>query len=318
MRQIRVLFVHGGNSKSFSISPFIADQAKSLVNLGITVDFFPIKGKGIIGYLKNVPRLKRYVKHSKSKFDVIHAHYALSAMVAILSLPRVPVICSYMGNDILGEYDERGKFVWTSLYLVIISLLIQPFLSYAISKSENTGKGVLFTKKQIIPNGVDLSLFFPEKILRNNEKTILFLGNPEDPNKNIKLLYDAIQLISEYDINVITPYPTPHEILPHYFNNADLFVLCSIVEGSPNVVKEAMACNCPIVATNVGNVKWLLGDLSGHFIAKHDAKDMAGKIRQALDYGQRTNGRQRLIDLGLDSITVAKRIERIYQYVLKR
>ena len=79
-----------------------------------------------------------------------------------------------------------------------------------------------------------------------------------------------------------------------------------------------MVCNCPIVATNVGNVKWLLGDLNGHYIAKHDAKDMADKIHLALDFGERTNGKQRLFDLDLASVTVAKKIERIYHYVLKR
>jgi len=316
MRRIRVLFVCGGNSETFSVSPFIADQAKALTKLGISVEFYLVKGRGVAGYLSNVSKLKKRVR--QNGIDVIHAHYALSALVVILAIPRVPVVCSYMGNDILGKYDKNGRFIWGSIYLAMISLLIQPFLKFAISKSENTANMVLLSKKQIIPNGVDLSLFSPRKKHKTKKKSILFLGNPADENKNISLLRNALEFIHDYEFEVITPYPTPHESLPQYFNGADLFVLSSIVEGSPNVIKEAMACNCPIVATNVGNVKWLLGDLNGHYIAKHDAKDMADKIHLALDFGERTNGRQRLNDLGLDSVTVAKKIERIYQYVIKR
>ena len=306
-----VVFVFSGNSEYFPISPFIQDQALSLARLGIDVKFYAIRGNGPVGYLSNVKKLRRYIK--LTNIDIIHAHYALCALVSVLTFTRKPVICSYMGNDILGEYNSKGKLKISSCYMILLSVMIQPFLSHAICKSTNTSKAVLFVKYSIIPNGVDFSLFRPNggNELRDVKK-VLFLGNPSDQNKNINLLIDALKLLPGESICLVTPYPTPHEDLPMFFNDADVFVLCSIVEGSPNVVKEAMACDCPIVATNVGNVKWLLGDVDGHFVVNHDAEELAGKIAEILANGRRSQGRGRLLELNLDSESVAKRIEAIY------
>ena len=97
----------------------------------------------------------------------------------------------------------------------------------------------------------------------------------------------------------------------------ELVILTSLWEGSPNVIKEAMACNCPIVSTNVGDVRWVIGDTEGCYITSFDPEDVAEKIKLALEFGKRTNGRDRIIELGLDSETIAKRLIDIYSKVLE-
>ena len=94
-------------------------------------------------------------------------------------------------------------------------------------------------------------------------------------------------------------------------------VLTSFHEGSPNVIKEAMACNCPIVATNVGDVEFIIGDTKGCYISDFDANDVAEKIKLALEFGKKTEGRNRIIEFGLDSRSVARKIIRVYKQVLK-
>jgi glycosyltransferase involved in cell wall biosynthesis len=92
------------------------------------------------------------------------------------------------------------------------------------------------------------------------------------------------------------------------------------MEGSPNVVKEAMACNCPVVATDVGDVGWLFEDEPGYFLTEFEAGDLAQKIRMALSFAEqkgRTRGRERIRKLGLDSQSVARRIVSVYKRVLK-
>ena len=80
-----------------------------------------------------------------------------------------------------------------------------------------------------------------------------------------------------------------------------------------------MACDLPVVSTRVGDVEWLFGDEPGHFIAEHDPDDVADKIKLALEFSEkygRTNGRQRIIELGLDSDSIAKRIIEVYEEVI--
>jgi len=115
----------------------------------------------------------------------------------------------------------------------------------------------------------------------------------------------------------LAPYPIEHKHVTAYLNAVDVLVLTSFSEGSPNVIKEAMACNCPIVATDVGDVREIIGDTEGCYIAGFDANDVAKKIQLALQFGKRTQGRNRLIELGLDSDTVAQKISSIYSNVLK-
>lgn len=315
---MNILFVCSGNSPYFEISPFIKSQGESIKRLGHQVDYFTIKGKGISGYLKNVKKLRKYLK--SNNYDIIHAHYTLCALVVLLAHTHRPIVVSYMGNDAVGEFDAKGRFILSSLPLLLISIVIQPFVQAIISKSETTSK-YIFRKHSIIPNGVDINLFKPDYNFqkeKSEDKTVLFLGDTKDVGKNFTLLKKAVSQLNNSHINICAPYPIKHSELPKYYSRADVFALCSIFEGSPNVVKEAMACNCPIVSTDVGDVKYLLGDLEGHFIASNDITDFREKLKLALSFEGRTKGRDRLIELGLDSESVAKKIVEIYMSLLNK
>jgi glycosyltransferase involved in cell wall biosynthesis len=116
-------------------------------------------------------------------------------------------------------------------------------------------------------------------------------------------------------------YNKTHEEILSEILQTDILLLTSRWEGSPNIIKEAMACNRPIVATDVGDIRWLFGNEPGHYICDFDPQDIAAKIEQALDFNDkngRTNGRNRIIELGLDSISIAKKLESVYNEVLKK
>ena len=103
----------------------------------------------------------------------------------------------------------------------------------------------------------------------------------------------------------------------YYYNAADVLLLTSLSEGSPNIIKEAMACNCPIVSTDVGDVKENIYNTEGCFISSYDPSDIANKIQKASNYGKsRTNGRENITHL--NNNIVAKQILNIYnEAVLK-
>ncbi|WP_461491693.1 glycosyltransferase [Pontibacter sp. HJ8] len=319
---MKVLFVCSGNSKNFEVIPFIKAQGESLKKLGIDVEYFPIIGKGLWGYVKAGFRLRNYLKNRS--YDLIHAHFSLSGWAAVIGSGNTPVILSLMGDDAQGDYIGVNKIRFGSRFFMLSSFLIQPFVKAIISKSKNLEDYVYLKHKSfIIPNGVDTEVFKPipesnpEKVgLDTGKKYILFLGSKERIGKNYPLAQSAVSRLNLPDVELINPYPIPHEEISSYLNSANLLVVPSFMEGSPNVVKEAMACNCPIVATNVGDIEWVIGDTEGCFTASFDAEDFAEKIMAALKFSElkgRTNGAQRIKELGLDSTTIAKRLVEVYQ-----
>lgn len=323
---MKILFVFSGNSKQFPISPFTKAQADSLRDRGIEVDYFPIVGKGGLNYLKNVQPLRQHLR--KNRYDLIHAHYSLCGWVAVLAaLGSIPVVLSLMGDDAQGTFTGNRKVDFKSRYLILLTRLIQPFVQAIISKSTNLEAAVWRKSiSRVIPNGVRLDQFQlyeggcraalgldPEK------KYVLFLGNPTDSNKNFALVQSAAQLLNNPNLELLNPYPVTHDKVVQYLNSADVFVLCSFGEGSPNVVKEAMSCNCPMVVTPAGDAAWVVADTKGCYVSTYDSRDFAEKLDEALAFAStngRTKGRDRILALGLDAGSVAQQLERVYQKVL--
>ena len=323
---MKVLFIATGNSKNFDISPFIAAQRKSLIDLGAEVDFFPVIGKGFMGYLQSAFKLRTYLK--KNKYDLIHAHFTLCGWAAVLSGTRIPIVLSVMGSDAYGDYTNPKRPQFFSRYLTLLTYLIQPFLKGIISKSANIDRYIYRRKiANIIPNGINLSQFqyfehdFREELgLSKDKKYVLFLGIKSFKRKNFALVEKAVKVINDPDLEILAMYPITHDEVVKYLWSADMFVSAAFMEGSPNAIKEAMACNCPIVTTNVGDVEWVMGNTEGCYLAGFKTVDYAEKIVRALHFAEtkkRTEGRKRILELGLDSEMVAKKIIRVYEKVLE-
>ena len=152
---MKVLFVSSGNSADFNIAPFIKSQGESLEAVGIKVQYFPLVGKGLSGYLKEAFRLRRYIK--TNPVDIIHAHYVLSGWTSVLSFSRQPIILSLMGTDAYGDYVGVNKIRFSSRYLILLTYMIQPFVKAIICKSKHIESFVFYKpKSSVIPNGISL------------------------------------------------------------------------------------------------------------------------------------------------------------------
>jgi glycosyltransferase involved in cell wall biosynthesis len=279
----------------------------------VTVDYYPIKGKGVLGYLSNVGKLRIYLR--ENHFDVIHAHYSLTAFVASLAMAS-PLVVSLMGSDV-----KKGL-----VYRMFIHIFAF-FFSWKtiIVKSEDMKTSLKIKRAKVIPNGVDISRFceLPQRDCQiklgwdENKRHILFPANNTRPVKNYRLLEQAVKILKDKDLEIHWFDNIPNEETPLWYNAADVVVMTSLWEGSPNAIKEAMACNRPVVSTKVGNVDWLFGETKGCFFTNFSARDCADKILAALAFSGRTNGRQYIINLGLSNDLVAKRLVEIYEDVRK-
>lgn len=314
---LKVLFVSSGNLKNFDVAPFIKVQGESLKQLDISVDYFKVSGKGFSGYLSNVKTLRKYIK--SNNFDLVHAHFTLSAWVVVLGRPKIPIVLSLMGTDAYGRVENINKRKPNLNSFTLLTLLIQPFVKSIISKSTNIEKYVWMKKKShLLPNGVNMRIFSPsthsyrkELGLKENKKYALFLGNKRDPRKNFSLFETTREKLEQEGIEIIAPYPIPHEDVVKYLNTVDVLVMCSLEEGSPNVVKEAMACNCKGVFTDVGDVRFLIENTDGYQVTEFDSLDLSNKIIEMSNM-PRCNGRKRLENLGLELNQVAVKLKNIY------
>lgn len=308
------------------VSPFVKSQAESIQALGHSVEIFPIRGKGVLGYLSNILPLSRKIKHSK--YHLVHAHYSLSGVLAWLAskpfntfgFSKTPhVVVSLLGSDVNGRRIRR-------LYIRLLSFM----WAGIIVKSQEMKTKLGLEKVDLIPNGVDLERFKEldraicrEDLGLKHDKTyILFAADPKRQVKNYPLAFAAYKelLARNRDLStdncvLLTLGFTGHDLVPKYLNACDVLLSTSLWEGSPNIIKEAMACNCPIVSTQVGDVEWLFGDLGGCFLAEADTTEVAQKLHKALVYQTRTAGRDRIIELGLDSHTVAEKLVHLYQRI---
>jgi teichuronic acid biosynthesis glycosyltransferase TuaC len=303
-----VLFVcrEKGDGK---ISPITKAQANSLNKL-VDIRIFPIKGRGWKAYVSGIIKLRKYLK--SNHVDLIHAHYSHSAYIASLA-SRKPVVCSLMGSDV-EDYKINRLF---------IRLFASLFWKLVIVKSEKLKYRLGYSKAIVIPNGINLEIFKPtsQKISRkkigyaSNKKLILFLADPSRQEKNYQLASDAFGLLpSIKDTELLTVFNIHHNEVPDYMSAADVILLTSKREGSSNVIKEAMACNCPIVSTDVGDVKEVIGNTEGCYITSFKLEDVVEKLKLALLFGKRTNGRKQI--QYLDSSIIAGELLNVYKIAL--
>jgi len=283
------------------------EQAHSLQELGYQLEFFLISGKGTWPYLRHVCKLIFRVWREPKPW-LIHAHFVWSGLVAVLQL-RVPVVVTFHGCDLnvpkLRKISDK-VVRRLSRYSIVVNEAMLPYLSGG--------------KKAWVPCGIDTSLFSlcnkqsaRERLGLDPEKRIILFSSTFDRiEKNYHLAAQAIDLLNfEVDVLEFSGYSRIDSSL--LYSAVDCLLLTSIREGSPQVIKEAMACGCPIVSTDVGDVSWLLGDTVNCFVSSFEPQDVAHKLVLVLSNGERTNGRERIMELGLDLSSIALRIERVYR-----
>jgi len=178
----------------------------------------------------------------------------------------------------------------------------------------------------LIPYGTNLKEIYPvnkskARQLMNfniNDNICLFSSWRLRKDKNFPLAQNAVNIVGKIKLSELGKGYTREEI-NLLINSSDFLLLTSFTEGSPQVVKEAMACNRPIVATNVGDIEWLFGNTKGCYLTSFNLEDVAEKIKLAIEFSKNednTKGRERIIELGLDSETIAKRIIEVYKNIL--
>jgi teichuronic acid biosynthesis glycosyltransferase TuaC len=308
---------------------FIERQIHGLSQIGVSVDVM------LLDRIQNGRRvyfgLERMVRARVLAFkpDLVHVMYGgtMAEKVTRVITDR-PVVVSFCGTDLLGEPLVGWLQQLSAGYNVWASHLAARRADGIIVKSKNLKdalpRGVEESKVRIIPNGVDIERFTPmAKSAARQElgwdqeaAVVLFVTVRGHPRKRLDLAAEAVSKIGPCGrrVELRIMQGVPHDEVPLWLNASDALILTSVHEGSVNVVKEAMACNLPIVSVDVGDVRERLNGVRLCAIVDADAHALSRALTQILLDGNRSNGREHVRSLSLTS--VASRLREFYLQVL--
>ena len=304
---MKVLIVASYNKNRFA--PFVQEQADALQKAGCEIAYFGIRGKGVLGYLKQLPELKKKIKDFKP--DVVHAHYGLSGLLANLQR-KVPVVTTYHGSDINNAGSRRFSKIAMALsaYNVFVSQktldLVKPKRNYVLLPCGVNLEDCPIVDKLEARRQMNLDV---------QKKYVLFAGAFDNAVKNAPLAQQAVALLPDVELLELKGYTRQQVAL--LMQAVDCFLMTSHNEGSPQVIKEAMACGCPIVSVDVGDVKERLDGLEHCWVTgERTPKALSVLLGKAITCDNRTAGRQKIIDDGLDNSLVAGKLVAAYCKVM--
>ena len=306
-----------------SYGSFVKTQVDSLIRKGVKIEVLNIKGdKSKLNYL--FAMYKIFWLCYRQQYDIVHAHVGWSGLAARIQF-RLPLIVSFCGDDIYGHADKKGNIIPTSLFWVWCHKKLSLCVNGVIVKTRAMKELIPNKNAVVIPNGVNLREFKPmdraycRSQLGLSYKKIyaLFPYDPCRRRKNYGEVKKAVKMLNkrnDFSVEVLIVHDVPNEQMPLYLNAADVLILASFWEGSPNAVKEALACNLRIVATDVGDVAEMISGLPGCAICESGADNIADKLYYVLTGPENTKGRHSISHLEIDKI--ADRVIEQYSSVI--
>lgn len=293
---------------------FVYDQVQALRREGVSVDVFFVNGRvSAWNYLWGFFRFWRSLQGRR--YDLIHAHYVLSGVLARAQWGR-KIVLTHHGPEVLGYPRWQA---W-------LCKLITPLCDEVIYVSEEIRQRLHDENGWVIPCGVNLDDFVPiprdearsRLGLPGEARLVLWAGEYWRPEKCFWLVRESMKLVHDTlpDAALVLLSKKPHDVVPIYMSACDALVLTSVAEGSPMVIKEAMACNLPIVSVRVGDVAEIVGDTRGCAVAERDPRDISAKLIDILREPFRSDGRARIAHLCHDQI--AHRILDVYAHAISR
>jgi len=322
---IRVLMITAGwpTPGQAQTTHFIKRQAEYLQAAGVEVEVFHFRGgQKLRNYVTAWARVRSRL--AAGRYDLVHAQFGQSG---VLALPkRVPLVVTLRGDDLQGIIDDvTSRVTFKGRILRRLSRWVASRADAVIVVSEHM-RALLdpAVPAHVIPSGLDLASFrlIPRDEARrhlglpSDKRFVLFGGNPACARKRYSLAQDAVELLNRsLPAELIVAWGVPHADMPYYMNACDALVFTSMQEGSPNVVKEALACNLPVVSVAVGDVPARLqGVAACELCADERPETVAAALERVLRSAQRSDGRETVVHL--DEASLTAKVIGIYRSLL--
>jgi glycosyltransferase involved in cell wall biosynthesis len=305
---------------------FVESQVRSLAGVNVETRVHVIEGdRSAFAYAGAIASIRRAVKLWRP--DLVHAHFGLAGWSA--RYQPVPLVVSLCGDDVLGAVNERGHLTYKSRLTMAMTRAAVHGAAALICKSQNLLAALPPAAQQravVIPNGVDLGRFQPGNRaaaratlgLDPGAEYVLFPHDRRQPlQKRFALAAEAMQRLQALrpHARLLQVSGEPAERMPDYYRAANCLLLTSRSEGSPNTVKEALACELPVVSVDVGDVAHWLTRCGNCRLVRAEPAALASALADVLVLDEPARADAVLAELDLAS--VAGRIRDVYDGVLK-
>jgi len=304
---------------------FVKRQVDSLRAAGVRCDVLYLRGYASpLAYPTAALLFGLGTLRWRRRYRLVHVHAGETSLAARF-LVGPPMLVSYCGDDVLGDPREDGSVAAAGRARSWGVRSVSRLFPRTITKSRQMHDrlpAATQARNAVIPNGVDTAVFRPldraaarERVgWSPDERVVLFAATrPDDARKRRALAEQAVReaerVVGE-PVRLHVAGSVDPEEMPWLMNAADCLLLTSSIEGSPNVVKEALMCDLPVVATPAGDVEELLAGVEPSFVRPPDAQALGEALAECLRRGARSNGREVARRLAADE--VARRVLGVY------
>lgn len=289
-----------------------------LTQHGIEIEIWNFyESKSFTGIFKEARKLKSHVE--TNQIDLLHAQFG-STTALLTYLVGKPYVVTFRGTDVNGD---PGSSILPNLLRKSLSYFSAHFATAIVCVSSKLREkiGPAWNKAVVIPSGTKAELMMPipkqeAKAALNLDQNTHYLAFASGGRRRVKRYDIALEVVKKLKekglkCELLEIWDIPHDKVPLYLNASDVVILTSEREGSPNIVREGLACGVPIVAFNVGDAsEWINLDTESSVIPFGDTEAMVQKVDNAI---RRNPARTRRVDIELFSETnSAKRLLEIY------
>jgi len=257
-------------------------------------------------------RARRAFRAHIARFQpqVVHVHYGTMTAFFTVTVSRVPVVVTYHGSD-LNRTPTDG--FWRDLFGRLLSQFAALGAAGIICVSEALRARLWWRrgKVRIIPMGVELDRYVPiprdEARLRLSwplDQFIVIFNASRPGIKRLDIAEATAHAVRASGVDVrlhLLTGDTSQEEMPVLLCASDALLLCSDREGSPTMVKEAMACDLPVVSSDVGDVRERLHGVNPGAVVAQDADELARALLEVHASHTRSNGRALAARNGIDA-----------------
>lgn len=308
---------------------FVEEQIKGLraIGLDVRVLFVNRRQEGAMAYF----RLRNKVREAIAEFgpDAIHVMYGGVMADQIVRYHHVcPVVVTFHGSDLLGENLSGWVRKIISRYGVYCShraaqnadgvVVVARHLLTALNSQAAAGN------VRVIPCGIDLERFKPMDSAACKQRLgwnlrsfhVLFASSNGDPVKRPWLASAAVARMSHSEQPAELHHLTgvPNTEVPVWLNASDVLLLTSLHEGSPTVVKEALACGLPVVSVDVGDVAERIEGIEGCHLAPPEPSELGAKLNLVRQRGRRIDACARIGEFSV--LAAAQKLKQLYAEVI--